>query len=434
MKNICILAITLFISSCSANTWLGEKERNEKLVGERISALTIDDKAFGTNSNQAVHRVDIPAQASVHNWLSSSANHNMLPGNIKLAKSNGFITKHIKLESVKVSIPPIIVGDKIFVLDDNKVLTAYSITDKNLISTWRKDVNSTGNKEPSLGGGLTYKNGVLVITGGHREVIALDANKGKERWRRNIHNISRRAPYIYNEMVFVTTLDNRTYAINLEDGAINWTHQGAGDKVGLVNNINLAAKDGVIFIPYNGGEIYSLAYGNGQEIWLASLDNIIPYLDNNFTSSVLLTDNKLVICEDSGRVIALDQTNGRVIWTKLIGKTMRLWQAGAQIFAMLDTGDIMALASDDGTIIWQNSLIKNLGVQGLYKDIKFSNMIMAGDKLIMATSNGKLLMLSAINGNVVSIHDIYKGEPTNIVVVDDNILIFYKNGQASLLK
>ena len=134
--------------------------------------------------------------------------------------------------------------------------------------------------------------------------------------------------------------DRRVVAVDLRTGKTRWAHRVAGPLVGGV-----LVESGVVYAATDrpDGKVHAFSTISGNEIWSTS---------SGYTQAPLaLIEGKLIVISRLGQILALDPTNGRVLWRRRStpGRTGAVAVGGGSLMASsFDSLYLIRLA--DGTV------------------------------------------------------------------------------------
>ncbi|GIR55331.1 MAG: hypothetical protein CM15mP62_28020 [Rhodospirillaceae bacterium] len=83
-------------------------------------------------------------------------------------------------------------------------------------------------------------------------------------WRVSTRRALRSAPSYADGRVFVTTLDNMTFAFSASTGVSLWSHNGMIADAALLGAASPAIEDNKVVLAYSSGELYALQTSNGR--------------------------------------------------------------------------------------------------------------------------------------------------------------------------
>jgi outer membrane protein assembly factor BamB len=434
MKNTISLIFLLMASCSSVTNFLGDIEHGPKLKGERISLAKLDQSITPDKILEQV-KVTVPTQEDNIIWPISNGSKYLFPSNIALpAKLSNY--KEYKVAGTRemskyLTATPIIADGKIFIMNGSGGLIAYDAA--SMKKLWSKNTAPLDEKEESVGGGMSYDQGTLYITAGHRDVIAINAENGKEIWRYSLNNIVRSAPIFYDNKLFVMSIDNKLYALSSSQGSLLWMHEGAFETIGTFGASSLAISNDIILLPHSSGQLHALDTGSGKELWSVNLSynrsSLAGFSFTDIDVPPVIDEGKIYIAGNMGLLYSIDLQSGRMLWQREIKGIKSIWAAGNFLYLIDANKELLCIHNKDGMIKWVVPLQSYLET-GHHLRIKanVTGPIMAGDSLLLVTSNGKLLSFSPYDGTLIE----EKKVPLNIkllpAIASGKIYLLSNNG------
>lgn len=436
LSSVALVAAMAGLAAC--DTWFGASE-DDPLPGERIPVLLGTD-APEPDARLADLDVRVPQPIGNAVWpqqggtAAHSFQHLALadaPSERWRADAGGGIGDDRWLLS-----GPVIADGRIFALDTDARVTAFDAATGARV--WRVELESEDERDGSWGGGVAYADGRIYAATGFAQVIALDASSGAEIWRRSVSGAMRAAPTAAGGLVFVVTRDNQMHALDGADGQILWSHTGIAETSGLMGGGSPAVDGDMVVVPYSSGEIFALRAQNGRPLWSDSLaairrvDAVSALAD--IRGRPVIDDGRVYAISHSGRMVAIDQRTGRRIWEAELGGVEQPWIAGDFAYVVTSDAVVVCLTSRDGLIRWVTPL-------QLYDDpddrqgrIYWSGPILAGDRLIIAGSNGEILSLSPYTGNILGRIEMRDGIPVAPIVAGGTLYILTDDAELIALR
>ncbi len=434
---LALLAVTL--SACELPDWLGESD-GPPLPGERLSILSLD-RAVSADPELADITVRLPAPVVNAEWPQQGGEADHAPGHLAL----GDTLKQVWSASVGVGDdderrmvnPPVMAAGKVFVLDADSNLTAVSFADGRRL--WRVGLTPKGEERGSIGGGLAYWRGIIYATTAFGDVWALDAETGRLFWRRNIGVPMRAAPAVDAGRVFAVTYDNQLYALSAIDGRELWRHSGIAETAGLIGAGVPAVSGDVVIVPYSSGELVALRVENGRIAWSDSLTRIrrVTSIDalNDISGSPVIDKDRVFASSHAGRAVALSLREGRRIWDRDIGSQQSPWVAGDFLFLLSENNELVNIYVPDGGVRWVRQLPRYEDEEDPKSDpVTWYGPVLAGEKLIIASSNGLVYSVSPYDGRITGRMTLDDGVGVPPVVVAKTLLILTENASLIALR
>jgi outer membrane protein assembly factor BamB len=303
--------------------------------------------------------------------------------------------------------PPVVNGGRLFAMDTSAQVSALNA--KTGAVLWQATLPLKEEEQAKLSGGLAVSGDLLFITTGGGQVFALTASTGKKVWELDLAVPLRAAPTVQGEKVFVLSHDNRTFALSALSGALQWTHSGMDETLGVLAAASPAAANGALVVPYSSGEVYVLRATDGRYIWHDSLTSAFNNQDpastvSSIAAAPVVADGLIYAVGMNGGLAAYALTNGQRFWKADVQTSQMPWVAGYQLFIVTDKGAMAALNRKDGTIRW----VKNLNEQLPEAKGKrtWVGPIYAGERLIAASSDGYAVSIDPKDGSRLAATDL----------------------------
>lgn len=310
--------------------------------------------------------------------------------------------------------PPVVSGDTLFVFNTKGQILALDAA--NGEKRWQKELPLREEDLASFTGGLAVQADHLFVTTATGEVFALNTQSGDEIWKTDLKVPLRAAPTFYEGGLFVTSVDNRLFAINAVNGKLVWTHSGAEESLSLLGGAAPAAAYGVVAAAYSGGDLYILKGSDGQYLWhdaFASNTAGDPFSGlNAIIAPPVLADGIAYAVNVNGRLTAFHLQTGQRLWNVNLSAAQMPWVAGFGVFVVTDNGELVALNRKDGAVRWINDL--NTLVGGDNAARTWVGPVLAGGRLIVASSDGYALSFSPDNGEKLMTSQLMKGTGTTV--------------------
>jgi outer membrane protein assembly factor BamB len=275
------------------------------------------------------------------------------------------------------------------------------------------------------------------VASGQKDIVAINIENGKEVWRHTLDNVIRAAPIIQHDKLFVSTIDNKLYFLDLADGNTLWIHEGASENIGVFGAASIAADGNMIIVPHSSGQLHALNIYNGEEIWSVNLSyqksNITGFAISDIDVTPVIRDNKIYISNNIGSLFAINLENGAPLWKREVRGIKSIWVAGEYLYVINEHKQIIAINRENGYIKWIEKIMPEDAKAKSGDKTKFVGPLMAQDQLIAAGNNGKLYFISPLDGKNIKTINI----PSNIslmpVIADGNIYILDNSGYLSIL-
>ncbi len=381
----------------------GSKDR---LPGERISVLTLEQQ-LEADPRIADLQVRLPQPYVNADWpqpggFASHAMHHLELGDAprriwrtRVGTGSGGNTR--------LTATPVIADGRIYVLDARARVAAFDTETGDRL--WRTELTPRKQSpQAGFGGGVSFDDGRLFVSTGFGNVHALDAATGEEIWKKEFDVPFRASPTADGGRVFVTTTDNQLQVLATADGRVLWDHQGISESAGLLGSSSAAVSGEIVIVPYTSGEVYALRVQNGQTAWSDSLSrtgNLTALTAlNDIAGRPVLDRGRVVAISHSGRMVSIDARTGQRVWTRDIGGVQTPWVAGDFIYVVTLDAEVLCISRRDGRIRWITQLPRYRNEKKKEDPIEWAGPVLAGDRLIVVSSDGFAVSVSPYVGGV----------------------------------
>ncbi len=301
--------------------------------------------------------------------------------------------------------PPVVADGRLFLLDSRSTLVAADARSGRLL--WRRILKPRKEKaKVGFGGGVAAAGDLVIAATGFGELVAFDAATGTERWRHRGVVPLRGSPAVAGGRVFALTMDNQIIAVSLNDGHLLWTQSGLPEDAALLGAATAAIAGDTAVFGLSSGELFALRAANGQLAWqdtLSRTGRLTPLATlADIDGFPVIDRGRVYAVSHAGRMVAIDLRSGERLWEQDVASTRTPWVAGDYIFLVTADAEVVALSSVDGRVRWVTRLERFADPKKRKNPVVWSGPVLAGDRLIVVSSNGFVLSLSPYTGEVLS--------------------------------
>ena len=433
-----------FISACAAFVAVGLlaacAEKDIILPGERLG---IGGDALGADAfvNEA-RPISLTAPVANADWThrNGGPTHNMRHPVLGAALAPLF-TANIgqgDTRRLRITADPVVSAGRIFTMDAESQVVATSTAGETL---WARSViPPTDNPRDASGGGLAVAGNVVVATTGFGEVVALDGASGGEIWRQDLDAPGTSAPTVVGDLAYVVGRDGRAWAIELGSGRVRWTITSTAPTANFSGGAGAAVNDQFAIFPFPTGEVFAAFPEGGLRRWSTVVTGQRPGAAASNISDIagdpVIDGDRVYVGNISGRVVALEIANGDRIWTATEGAVGPVWPAGDSVFLVNDIGELVRLDADAGTPIWRVALPGFEESRERRQKTRFAHYgpIIAGGRLIVASSDGVIRQFDPASGALVGTVDLPGGASSNPIVVNGTLYVVTGRGQLAAFR
>ena len=433
---LCLPLLVLLLGACdtldSINPF-SDSGNDPKLQGKRVSVLQLD-QSIQPDPTLAAEPVTIPAVMDMKDWPVAGGNASHALGNLALPDT---LTRAWKSDigsgsdsGVKLLVQPVVVGDTVYALDTSATVSASATSDGS--RRWHVTISPEDAREETLGGGLGYGDGRLYAAAGFTEVLALNPADGTVIWRHQTTSPTRGSPIFAGGHVYILTIDNQTAALDAKTGKELWLHSGVPVAEAFLSDAGCAADSNIVVAPYSSGEVFALRTDTGRVAWEDNLSAVrrasALWSLTDFNGLPIIDGGKVYAVSVSGRIVAIDKRTGTRLWQHEIGSSSTPWVAGNYLYMVSPENQLIAIDTTKGGIRFVAQLDRYEDEDKRKDAIYWTGPVVAGGRIVMANSAGKLAEFSLSDGKLLREVDL--GDPVFVqpVVAGDTLYLVTDSG------
>jgi outer membrane protein assembly factor BamB len=381
--------------------------------------------------------ISLPAQVRLAEWTHRGSNPR------HLAPHSALSAQPVRIWSApigqgnsrkyRIAATPVVANGRIFTMDARATVTATSTGGGTL---WSASVTPSSDPQAEgSGGGLAFGDGRLFVTTSFGELLALDPATGGVLWRQRLGAPVTGAPTVLGGIVYVVARDSSAWAVNAADGTLRWQLTGAPSTAGMIVAASPAVTDRLAVLPLPSGEVVGALRLGGVQTWSSFVKG--ERVGRGYTEVSSLGADPVVagattyIGNLAGRTVALGTDTGTRQWTADQGAYSMIAVAGGSVFLVNDQADLVRLDASSGEVIWSVDLPYFVKEKPRRQEAIFAHFgpVLAGGRLVVASSDGVLRFFSPTDGSLVGTVDLPGGGASIPVVVGGVLYVVGGNGQ-----
>ncbi len=411
MRNVTrLLALAGTAALLSGCGIINKKAKSTPTLGDRVAVL-VNEVDLAVDPDTATAPMTLPAAVSNADWSQSGGNASKLVEHVALGSSIGQVWSVAigegSTNSRRLGGGPVVAGGKIYTIDTQGNVRAFDAASGAALWTAQfGDVSEKGSADLLYGGGVAVDGGRVYASNGLGFVAALDAATGAPAWTVRPGGPLRGAPTVADGSVYVISQDNQIYSLKAADGTTNWTNAAALEIAGVFGNGSPAVDRGTVVAGFSSGELNAYRYENGRMVWQdalsrTSISTAVAAL-SDIDADPVIANGVVYALGQGGRMVALDLTSGQRIWELNMAGISTPWVAGDWLFAVNDKSQLLGVQRMTGKIRWINQLPRWRNEKKKSGAISYKGPVLAGDRLIVAGTNGALINVNPTNGSFQS--------------------------------
>jgi outer membrane protein assembly factor BamB len=283
-----------------------------------------------------------------------------------------------------LKLAPVIADGKVIIADTNKKVIA--INPDNGRNIWTYQLVSSGQGFWSKGenlyitGGPGYGQNTVLVGTNKGDVIALDAETGKELWNIKVSSEVLAAPQIADDVVIVRSLDGKIHALDARNGRRIWLHEKSVPALTLRGNSAPVIDDGIVISGFDSGRLSALDIASSRLIWDISIatpsgrSELERLVDIN--ADPVIVDGIVYVATFQGQLAALTLTTGRMLWNRELSSYAGFSVDESNVYITDDKSIVWAIDRFNGSPVWKQEGLSNREVTA---PTSVGNHIVAGD-------------------------------------------------------
>ncbi len=373
------------------------KEPPPPMPGHRISVLSSSETTGATAVVEAKEPVLIPAPHANDSWSQPGGVASNSPGHLAFSGAGRRLWRGDagtgSSSSGRITAIPIVYDGKVFTLDREGLVTAFSMNGGEL---WHISLKPEDEKASSgYGGGLAAESGRIYAASGFGTVSALSTS-GKPLWTKNLGVPIRTSPTASGGKVFIVNTESQLFALDGADGREVWSVRGLPEGAEILTNVSPAVSGNTVVVSFSSGEVMAIDANSGQQKWVDSLSGggaATTITSIGEAARPVIDGNMVLASSQSGRLIATAVASGERLWSRDLRSDQTPAVAGDSVFVVDTGGRLYALARMTGKVRW---------VTPLPEARMWTGPALAGGKLWVISNKGLLVGVDAASGQIAA--------------------------------
>lgn len=280
-------------------------------------------------------------------------------------------------------------GDTVFAADVEGVVMAMDANNGDV--EWEIDLETT------ISSALNAIAGQVYLATGNGEVIALDQRDGSESWRSRVSSEVLAAPQANQQLLIVQSVDGRVTALDRASGEERWVYTSSQPSLTLRGTGTPMVIDPVSFVGLANGRLATLDNRSGQPLWDMQIAtpqgrSEVERLVDLSGQPIISPDGRLFVTSYNGRVVALEATQGDLLWEADLSSRHTPILVGDFLFVVTDDSQVVALDANSGREVWRNDDLQ---------DRWLTAPAFADGRLVFGDFEGYLHLIDAREGDIV---------------------------------
>ena len=320
-----------------------------------------------------------------------------------------------KSDHLRLGLQPSVVNNVVYAAGFNgEVLALNADTGRQL---WRIRTRM------ELSAGPAAADGLVVVGSANGELVALEADSGKQRWRQQLSGEMLSKALIGHGLVIARTVDGRLQAVNAADGTVRWSIEEPIPRLTLRGTAAPILAGEAVIAGFDNGKLVAVDAGTGDLLWNVTVSAPAGRTELDRLADVdapaAASGKDVFVAGFNGRVAMLDLDNGQIWWARDASSYRGFGLDDSIMYLTQSNGVIAALRRTDGNQQWET--------QALRQRVLTAPAIM-GESLVVGDFEGYLHWLSKTDGKLQARAKTDGERITNVPLVVDGRLYVQTDG------
>ncbi len=422
---IIILTVLVFLNSCSfnENSRIWKNKENKLDTEKKIKKVFVEEKKIVSEFNQNL-KLDLSKIKTTNKIIYNQNNFGSQQYVGQLDKITNY--KFSKLTDVnQLNLKPVFLKDGIIFFDKKGSILRYDVNGKVI---WKKNFYSKAERKlkPILNFFLDNQN--LIVVDNVAKYYSINIDTGNLNWfKYNTYPFNSNIKKFKNK-IFVVDYKNTLRCYKVLDGSECWNLQTEDSFTKSNVKYSLILLDENVIFSNSLGDVTAVNLETGLITWqLPTQNSSILNKTYNFKVSTIVSDgNSLFFSNNKNEFYSIDSKTGTINWINEINSIVRPILIENLIFTISNEGYLYVIDKNKGNIIRVSDIFK------FYKSKKRKNItpvgfVIGNTNLYLTNSDGKLIVVSLINGNTIKVQKVSGGLVSEPFIFNDNLFVV-RNG------
>jgi outer membrane protein assembly factor BamB len=236
--------------------------------------------------------------------------------------------------------PPTVAGGKLYFANNSGFAIALDAdTGKQL---WKRRIGRLNASSPTY-----YKHRLYIVNLVPGHVVKLDARTGRIIWKHSLPGRAESSPVVVGNSLYFGDEDGNLYSLSTRNGHVRWA-TGLGGPVKAAP----AYYGGVLYVGDYGGYMNAVEAKNGKLVWQSDSLGQGFGTSGAFYSTPAIAFGRVYAGNNDTRVYSFDRHDGTIAWTYSTGGYV---YSGPAVASTSHTGPTVYIGSFDGNVYALNA-------------------------------------------------------------------------------
>ena len=322
-----------------------------------------------------------------------------------------------------VRLSPFVTDEFLYTVDVKGKVSAFSAASGDLSWSTELDKNVTA--------GVNGDDENLYVATANGEVFAISQSHGGTLWSSMVSSEVIAAPVAGDDYVVVRSIDGKVYALEKSSGERRWIHNYNVPALSVHGNGRpLVVGDGVL-VGLDNGSLVALQETNGRVVWEIQLGNNGGRSEveklNDLDADIHIIEPFVYAVNYQGTLAQIDPRIGEATWSADVSSIAGLTATQSLVFVTDEFDTVHAFKRNDGELLWKQDSLTNRKLTGpvVYKT----------GTLIVGDLEGFLHILSIEDGSIIGRVRTGIGEiASRPVLLEDTVYVQGRSGRIAAVQ
>jgi outer membrane protein assembly factor BamB len=189
---------------------------------------------------------------------------------------------------------------------------------------------------------------------------------------------------------------------------------------------------------FSSGELNAYRYENGRVVWgdalsRTSISTSVGAL-SDIDADPVIDQGRVYAIGQGGRMVSIELASGQRVWEINVAGISTPWVAGDWIFVVTDQAQVLAIARATGRVRWMTQLPHFQNEKKKGGPISWTGPVLAGNRLILASSAGQIVNVSPQDGAIQSTLETKSTYSLPPVVANNTLYLLSDQGQLTAFR
>jgi outer membrane protein assembly factor BamB len=211
--------------------------------------------------------------------------------------------------------------------------------------------------------GVGHINQQLFVVTQSGKLVAVSSADGSILWQVNTSSEALAAPQANSKIVVVQTVDGKVSAYAVKEGKFQWSYAANLPSLTLRGTSTPLVNESYTYAGFASGKLVALDNQVGSVVWQKSIGAAIGRSEIerlvDIDGALTLVDDLLYVSSYQGNIAAIDALTGTVRWQQPVSSISGTALVGDAILVVDAQDTVLAYDRERGHVLWQNDALKH---------------------------------------------------------------------------